>query len=300
MNLWSPSVVARLKILAAALLFSTGGAAIKSCALTNWQVASFRCGVAALAMLVILPQARRRWSPRALAVGVAYATTLTFYVLANKATTAANAIFLQSTAPLYILLLAPLLLAESIRRRDLFLMAGIAAGMAMFFIGHEAPTETAPDPTQGNLLAAAAGLSWALTVIGLRWLGRAENSTGQAVVAVVAGNCLGLIVGLPMALPVVSSQASDWILVLYLGIFQVAVAYALLTSGLERVGAFEASLLLLIEPMLNPLWAWWIHGEVPGAWSLAGGITVLTVTVTKTWLDSARSEPAESGAVDSG
>ncbi len=289
MSIGSPSVVARLKILAAALLFSTGGAAIKSCALTNWQVASFRCGIAALAMLVILPQARRRWSLRAVAVGVAYAATLTLYVLANKATTAANAIFLQSTAPLYILLLAPLFLSETIRRRDLFLMAGIAIGMAMFFIGHEAPTMTAPSPASGNVLASAAGLCWALTVIGLRWLGRAERSTGQAVVAVVAGNVLGFMVGLPMALPVVTIPATDGLLLLYLGVFQIAVAYALLTSGIEKVGAFETSLLLLIEPMLSPIWAWWIHGEVPGPWSLTGGGIVLAVTFAKTWLDAARS-----------
>lgn len=297
----APAVVARLKILAAALIFSTGGAAIKSCALTSWQVASFRCGVAALAMWLILPRARARWSPRSVGVGLAYAATLTLYVLANKATTAANAIFLQSTAPLYVLLLAPLLLREPTRRRDLLLMAGIAVGMAMLFVGQEAATETAPDPARGNLLAAGAGLSWALTVMGLRWLGRAEQSTGQAVVAVVAGNCLGFAIGLPFALPVVDSQPSDWLLLFYLGVFQIAVAYALLTSAIQQVGAFETSLLLLIEPLMSPIWAWWIHGELPGPWALAGGVTVLSVTVLKTWFDSAsRVKRGRGEYVDSG
>src|SRR5436309_1136311 len=100
----------RLEILAAAALFSTGGAAIKACSLSGWQVASFRSGIAALAVLVMLPAARRVPSGRAVAVGAAYATTMILFVRANKLTSAANAIFLQSTAPLYVLLLAPRLL----------------------------------------------------------------------------------------------------------------------------------------------------------------------------------------------
>ncbi len=281
-------VVPRLQVLAAALLFSTGGVAIKSCGLSSWQVASFRCGVAALAIWVLLPRARRRWSTRTVAVGAAYAATMVLYALANKATTAANSIFLQSTAPLYILLLAPLLLGERNRRRDLLLMAGMAAGMALFFVGTEDPSETAPNPALGNLLGAAAGLSWALTVMGLRWLGRAG---GQAAVAVVAGNWIAFLLCLPMALPLQASRPADWGWVVYLGVFQIAVAYVLLTRAVETVRAFEVALLLLVDPVITPVWAWWIHGEVPGAWSLAGGAIVLLVTTLKTWLDSAAAAP---------
>src|SRR5436190_1260690 len=129
----------RLEILAAAALFSTGGAAIKACALTGWQVASFRSGMAALAVLAMVPAARRIPGPRAIAVGAAYATTLILFVRANKLTTAANTIFLQSTAPLYVLLLAPWLLRERPRRRDLAFMAAMAIGLTLFFVGEEAP-----------------------------------------------------------------------------------------------------------------------------------------------------------------
>ncbi len=282
-------VVPRLQVLAAALLFSTGGAAIKSCGLTDWQVASFRCGVAALALGLMLPRARARWSVRTVSVGAAYAATLVLYALANKATTAANAIFLQSTAPLYILLLAPLLLDERARRRDLVVMAGMVAGLAMFFVGQEAASATAPEPARGNLLGASAGLTWALTVMGLRWIGRGGGPSGEALVAVVAGNWLAFAVCLPMALPVVASRPADWLWVIYLGVFQVAVAYLLLTAAVETVGAFEAALLLLVEPILNPVWTWWVHGEVPGSWSLAGGVAVLLITVAKTCLDARRS-----------
>ena len=283
----SSHVGSRFQVLAAALLFSTGGVAIKSCGLTSWQIASFRCGVAAIAMWLILPQARARWSGRTLLVGVAYATTLVLYALANKATTAANAIFLQSTAPLYILLLAPWLLAERTKRRDGLWMVGMAIGMGLFFVGQESATMTAPDPGRGNLLAAGAGLNWALTVIGLRWIGR-DATPGQASTAVVAGNAFAFLACLPMALPLTAGEPADWLLVLYLGVFQIALAYVLLTKAVAQVSAFEAALLLLMDPILSPVWAWWVHDEVPGAFSVAGGAIVLLVTACKTWFDASR------------
>ena len=99
----STPLAARLWVVAAAALFSTGGAAIKSVALTAWQVASFRSGVATLVILAALPGARRRWTWPAAAVGAAYAATMILFVLSNKLTTAANAIYLQATSPLYLL-----------------------------------------------------------------------------------------------------------------------------------------------------------------------------------------------------
>ena len=112
----SRQAAARLKLVGAALLFSTGGAAIKATTLTGWQVASFRSGIAALAVLLLAPEARRGWSWRAVLVGVAYAATLVLFVTANKLTTSANTIFLQATAPLYMVVLSPWLLGERVRR----------------------------------------------------------------------------------------------------------------------------------------------------------------------------------------
>ena len=106
-------------VFAAALLFSTGGAAIKACSLSSWAVASFRSGIAAVVLWLLLPGARRGWTWRTILIGAVYAATLILFVLANKSTTSANAIFLQSTAPLYLLLLGPLVLREPIRKADL-------------------------------------------------------------------------------------------------------------------------------------------------------------------------------------
>lgn len=278
---------ARLAVLGAAILFSTGGTAVKATVLSSWQVAGFRCAVAALTLAVLVPGAFRSLSRRTFLVGVFYAATMILYVAANKYTTAANAIFLQSTAPLYVLLLSPRLLGERVRRADFGWMALIALALALFFIGDETPYATAPRPALGNLLGACAGVTWAGTILGLRWLGSTElqrrgdlrGRPGAA--AALAGNLIAFVACLPWAFPVTGAGWGDWATVAYLGVFQVGLAYVLLTHGLERVPALEASLLLLLEPAASPLWAWIFHGEVPAAWAWVGGALILTATTGK-------------------
>jgi len=273
--------------LLAALFFSTGGAAIKATSLSSFQVASFRSGVAALAMLLLLPAARARWSPRAVAVGLAYAATMVLFVTANKLTTAANTIFLQSSAPLYVLLLSPLVLREPIRRSDLWYMLVLAAGLGFFFVGVRDPDRLAPNPLLGNGLATAAGLSWALTVFGLRWIGQREPEQGGTR-AVLIGNLLAFFVCLPWALPVRDAAPSDIAVIAYLGVVQIGLAYFFLMRAVEHVPALEASLLLLVEPVLSPIWAWLVHSEIPGPWALVGGVIILGATAARTSIDFIR------------
>jgi drug/metabolite transporter (DMT)-like permease len=293
----------RLCILAAALLFSTGGAAIKACALGGWQIASFRSAVAALALVALWPAARRRPTWRMVAVGASYAATMILFVSANKLTTAANTIFLQSTAPLYVLLLAPLLVHERARRVDLVAMGVIAGGLALFFVGAEPVRLTAPRPALGNALATASGVTWGLTLIGLRSLGRpgsepdAPTHANAGIGAVVIGNALAFALALPFALGagapgLATTGPEDWLLLTYLGAIQIALAYALLTRGLRAVPAFEASLLILVEPALNPLWAWWLQGETPSAFALAGGALILGASIGRAWWARSAQRPA--------
>jgi drug/metabolite transporter, DME family len=276
----------RLQLLGAALLFSTGGAAIKATTLTSWQVAGFRSAIAAAAVFLLVPAARRGWTWHVLPVGVAYASTLVLFVTANKLTTSANAIFLQSTAPLYMLIFGPLLLSEAVSRRDLAFMAPVALGLGLFFVGSEAPSGTARDPALGNVLAAASGVAWALTLVGLRWLGNRRGREGSALPTVVAGNLIAFLACLPAALPVVGAGPADWAAVGYLGVFQIGAAYLLLTAGIRHVPALEASVLLMLEPALNPVWAWLVHGERPGPWSIAGGALILGATLLRTASDA--------------
>lgn len=280
-----PRSRARLQLVAAALLFSTGGAAIKASSFSSWQVASLRSGIAAAAILLLVPAARRGWTWRIWLVAVAFGATLTLFVLANKLTTSANTIFLQSTAPLYVVLLAPLLLREPVRRADLGFLLLVGAGLVLFFVGKEPPVATAPNPLLGNVLATASGVSWALTVIGLRWTGAAG---GGASAAVACGNLVAFLATLPMALPLAAAGPADWAIIGYLGVFQIAVAYIFVTAAIRHLTALEASLILLVEPALNPVWAWLVHGERPGPWALAGGVLILGATIARGLLDRRR------------
>jgi drug/metabolite transporter (DMT)-like permease len=287
----NPRVANRLLLLAAAVMFSTGGAAIKSVSLASWQVASFRSAIAAVALIAVLPAARRAWNRRVWMVGCAYAATLLLFVLSTKSTTAANAIFLQSAAPLYLLLLSPWLLREPIRARDLVFGTAVALGLALFFVGRDVAVATAPDPLRGNVLGALSGVTWALTLIGLRWLGKGGSSGAAA--TVVAGNLIAALAALPMALPVPSLAWKDAAVLLYLGVVQIGLAYYCLTRAIPHVPAFEAATVLLAEPALNPVWAWLVHGERPSAWALAGGALILGAMLFSTWRQSRAEAAAE-------
>jgi drug/metabolite transporter (DMT)-like permease len=277
-------------LLGAAALFSTGGAAIKGTSFAGFELAGLRSGVAVLAFLCFMPATRARPSPRELLVALAYAATLTAFVLANKLTTSANTIFLQSTAPLYVLLLAPLLLRERARVRDLLLLVAIAAGIWLLFQGEQAPLASARDPALGNKLALASGFTWALTMIGLRWLARGGEGS-SALGAALWGNafaalaCLGTS-GLRGELTLGSADAQSWLLVAFLGVFQIGLAYALVSAAVRHLEAFEVSLLLLLEPVLNPLWSFLFQGERPGLLVNLGGALILGAALARSFFEA--------------
>jgi len=272
----------RLSLFAAAILFSTGGAAIKACSLSGWAVAGFRSGIAAAVLYLLLPGARRGWTWRTLLIGLAYAATLILFVLANKSTTSANAIFLQSTAPLYLLVLGPLVLREPIRKVDLAVISAVAAGAVLLLFGSEATAATAPNPGRGNLIALASGLSWALTITGLRSLGKHATNNDSGAATVIVGNLIAFAFCLPFAIPTGHVSHIDFAVLLYLGIFQIALAYVLLTRSLRVVPGLEAATLLLIEPVFNPVWTWMVHGERPGSLALIGGALIITAAFAGT------------------
>lgn len=277
---------ARLMLLCAGILFSTGGAAVKAChGLSGVEVAGLRSGIAAMVILAFLPESRRIPDRGVVLVSIAYAAMLTLFATSSKLTTAANAVFLQGTAPLYVLLLGPVLLREHVARRDLGILVLLVLGMGAFFVAGEAPTVTAPDPVLGNLLAAVSGLAWALTLMGLRALGkRGLNAAAQAA---VLGNVLAFALNAPfMSLDRITAATTlDWTMVAWLGLFQVGLAYVLISRAVPLVPAFAVTLILMSEPAFNPLWAWALHGEVPAGLAIAGGGLICGGLVLKGWLD---------------
>ena len=274
-----PSLTPRLQLLAAALLFSTGGAAIKLTHSTSWQIASFRSAIAAIALFLLLPESRSGWTRAAWLAGIPYAGSLVTFVLATKLTSAANAIFLQAASPLYVMLLGPVFLKERLRGHDLPFLLALAVGLTLAFLGQPEHSATAPNPALGNLLGSISGAFWGIALISLRMLTRGgDPATG--IRTAVSGNVITFLVCLPMA--VQSPVDPGWQEALgigYMGVFQVALAYTLLVRGISQVPAVESAALLLAEPALNPVWAWLAVNERPPLAVLAGGALILTASL---------------------
>lgn len=271
----------RLLILAAALLYSTGGAAIKAISLTSWQVASLRSLIAAIAILLLVPESRRGWTLLVWIISLSHALTLVLFVLATRLTTSANAIFMQATAPFYLLAIGPLLLKEPNTKRDYLLGGAVGVGMLLFFFDAPSTTALAPNPALGNALAAVTGLTWALTLTGLRKLGKQPGTNNLSVVA--TGNLTAFALAAPFAFPIASIGATGIAALIYLGVFQIGLAYVCLTRGVRQVPAFETSALILLEPAMNPVWTYFLHGETPGPLSLGAGAIIIGATLAHTW-----------------
>jgi drug/metabolite transporter (DMT)-like permease len=267
-------------ILAAATLWSTAGAAIKLCQLSGWQINFGRSAVAALFIAAVIPSSRRRPDRGTAWVAVAYAFTVLLFVLANKATTSANAIFLQDTAPLWVLLLSPILLHERPSRGELLSAPLFLVGLLLFFLDRLSPGQAL-----GNVIAVASGIAFALCIMGLRKLGARNTS------AIVWGNALAALMSLPMALRGPAPTTRDLGIVLFLGLFQLGASYALFARGVRHTPAVEASLLALVEPVLNPVWTFLLTGERPGPWAIRGGAMILAATLWRTlapWMEARR------------
>ena len=275
-----------LRVLLAGALFSTGGSLIKLQTLPSLQRAGSRALLAALVIFLLLPQARRLPTRRILLLAPAYFGATALFVVANTMTTAANAIFLQSAAPLWVVLLAPLLLRERPSRSDLAVLLGVAVGMALFFVAPAATAATAPNPRLGDWIAIASGVSFALLLIGMRWLSRA--GTGEECAAIAWSNliacplafaCMPLVGQTPIA-----GVPLDWAVIAALGTLQMGLAYSLLVTGIPHVPALRASLLTMIEPVLSAVIAWFAHGEAMHPLAMLGGSCIVAAVLAGAWL----------------
>jgi drug/metabolite transporter, DME family len=274
----------RLLLLLAAALWSSGGAAIKACGLDAWQLAGGRSLVAAAVLLALVPATRRRPTRLSWAVAVAYAFTVVLFVSATKLTTAANAIFIQDTAPLWVLLLSPWLLKEHPTRGELLSVPVFGIGLALFFLDRLSPGQVT-----GNLVALASGVAFGLSILGLRRLG----DGGPA--ALVLGNLLAAAVTMPLWPFGPTPTPMDLGLVAFLGVFQLGLSYLVFSWGVQGTPAVEASLLVLLEPVLNPVWTYLFAGERPGPWAIVGGAVILAATAWRTVQPALEARRARSG-----
>lgn len=260
-------------ILLAALLWSSGGLFIKLIQLTPFQIAGLRSIFAAITFVIIFRKEVLLFSWFTLFNALCYAAILILFVIATKETTAANAIFLQDTAPIYVLLLEPLLMKTKLRLINVVTIFVCFLGMTLFFVG-----KLSPGNLHGNMVAITSGVAFAAFMLGMK-----KNEPKYQVASIFWGNLIIILIcslsffDMKLTLPDLSMGA-------FLGVFQIGIAYAAYTYGLKRVEAIEASMISMLEPVLNPVWVLIGYGESPSFFALIGGVIIITAIGVRTFI----------------
>jgi drug/metabolite transporter (DMT)-like permease len=260
-----------LAVFIAAVLWSSGGLLVKLVTLGPMQISFFRCLIAAITFAVIFKKKIFLLNGITLLNSFFYAGVLIFYVIAMKTTTAANAIFLQSTAPIYVLIFEPVINKTNYEKANIITIIVCFLGMILFFLGDLSPGELT-----GNLFGLLSGLFFAAFFLGMK-----KNDKQYQQSSIFFGNILVALICLPFLFSVKEMLLNDLWKVSFLGVFQIAIAYAFFSAGLKRIYAVEASIISMIEPVLNPVWVFIGYGEVPSITAIIGGLIILGSIVTR-------------------
>ncbi len=255
---------ALLLLAVTATLWSLGGLLIKSVNANPLAIAGTRSAIAAVMLILVLRKPKFTWSYAQVGAALAYAATTILFVTATKTTTAANAIFLQSTAPIYVALLSAWLLKERIKLLDWITVFIVMGGMVLFFLDNLSTTGIL-----GNVIAATSGVSFAFFAIFMRM-----QKNGSPLESIFLGNLITAAIGLPFLSRSIP-DTSGWICLVILGVVQLGLPYILYSKAIKHVTALEAILIPVIEPLLNPVWVFLILGESPGPLAFIGGLIVL-------------------------
>lgn len=258
-------------VFTAALLWSSGGLFIKLISLSAMQLSFFRCSIAAITFAMIFKERIFRINKLSLINSIFYAIVLITFVIATKTTTAANAIFLQATAPIYVLIFEPIIGKTRYERINIITVAVCIIGMILFFVG-----KLEPGHLEGNLVALISGITFAAFFLGMK-----KNNQQYQQSSIFYGNILVALICIPFISSIETLKTSDLMMVSFLGIFQIAVAYAFFASGLKRIQAVEASIISMIEPVLNPVWVLIGYGEVPSFTAIVGGLIILGAIIVR-------------------
>ena len=247
----------------ASVLWSIGGLFIKLADMNSVAIAGLRSGISAVVMIIYLRKPVIHISKMNVLGGISYSCLLFCFVIANKLTTSANAIFLQFTGPIWMVIFSAILLKEKPRKSDLATIAFVLAGMALFFTGNLGAGSMA-----GNLVALLSGVFMAAMVLFL------IHSHGSPVEITLLGNVITFIISIPF-LPRHMPDAISILSLLALGIFQLGISYILYSLAIKHVTAIEGILIPVIEPLLNPIWVLLFTGEKMGIFSLVGGAIII-------------------------
>jgi drug/metabolite transporter, DME family len=288
----------RIAVLAAALLWSTGGLFIKEVTLDPWGISFWRSSFAAIAIFAIYRAMQGRagigtlrdwFSPFVLLSAFFFAFMLVSFVLATKLTTSANAIFLEYTAPIYVLFVEPILARTKLKRADLAAVLISTLAMVLFFIG-----KFEIQSFWGNIAALGSGIAFAAYALVLKHERATVESrwhiviVGHGMIAVAMG-FVALTGNTSLAL-----SGANLSRLLFLGIVQIGAAYALFTYGIAHIRAIDATLIAMVEPVLNPVWVFLGIGERPANFAILGGLIILSVSIIRTARGSREAVEVES------
>ena len=263
-------------VLIAVFLWSTGGLFIKLTTLDAYQVTFFRSLFAAITVIILTRKDGIKINAFGIFASIVYALLLFLFVWATKKTTAANAIFLQYTAPIYILILGPFIIGEEFHWRDLITVVVVLFGMSLFFVGKLEITDY-----EGNIAALCSGVLLGLYIMLLKHP-RAQDL--NPTITVIYGNLILVAMTASSGIPAIPTMVPlDWFAVTFLGVFQIGISYILFIKGV-RAGTrpLDASLIGFIEPLLNPVWVLMFLGERPSQWAMLGGAIIITAIVVHT------------------
>ncbi|SCY43530.1 DMT family transporter [Alkaliphilus peptidifermentans] len=254
-----------------AVLWSTGGLLIK---LVEWNplaIAGARSGIAAIIMLIYLKRPIRSIDRIKLLGAISYGLLVILFIAANKLTTSANAILLQFTAPIWVILFAKAFLKEKTYVADWLTIIAVILGMTLFFIGG-----LKSGNILGNTLAVLSGMAMAAMIIFLKI--KKEDSPIEIT---LLGNIITFFIGLPFILLSAPPSNTSIIAILILGVFQLGISYILYVNAVRHVSAVDAILIPIIEPLLNPIWVFVFAGEAPGKYAILGGSIVILSIITR-------------------
>lgn len=263
---------ALLLLVLCGLCWSSGGVLIK---LVDWHpfaIWSARCAIAALVLVAVRRPSLRGLRRAEWGAAIALALTTGLFILANKLTTAANAILIQYSAPVWIALLGAWFLGERATRIDWLTIFLVLGGIVLFFF-----EQLTFDHVAGNLVALAAGIAFAFSAMTLRRVAIADPAHGPVdpLRPIVLGNLLGAVIGAPFWFAAPWPDAGGWGALVALGVVQQALAYLFYARAARHASALEAMLIPIIEPVLSPVWVALAIGERPGPWAIVGGAIVI-------------------------
>jgi len=261
---------AALLLVLVGVLWSLGGLLIK---FVDWHplaIASSRSAIAGVVVLLFLRRPRFTWSSAQIGGAVSLAGTVILFVLANKLTTAANAILLQYTCPVYVAIFGAWFLGERTTAQDWILLAAIIGGIALFFAD-----QLTFYGLWGNISAIASGVCFGWFALFIR-----KQKNQSALESVVLGNLLAAAIGLPFMFQAMPSLPSVMVLI-FLGVVQLGLPYVLYVIAGRYVTALDLILIPAIEPILNPIWVFLFIHEVPGRWAMLGGVIVLASVIIR-------------------